>query len=89
MTSLTCDEQCQLKKKLADEERQLELQRQAEIEAEKNRRELEEFEKKFAKKKGKERKQRIVEEKQQNYYLPIIIAVISLLIAFGVYFTVL
>lgn len=67
--TIKCDESC--KKKIQD---QLETQKQKEliakqIEDEKNRIELEEFEKKFGKKKSRERKAVVVEEKEDNKYL--------------------
>lgn len=89
LTTIACDEQCEAKKRLAEEEKQLELQRQAAIEAEKNRRELEEFEKKIGKKKYKERKQRVVEEKKDNTNVIIAIASVSVIIVGVVlYFTI-
>lgn len=68
-----------MKKTLAENERQLELQRIAALEEEKNRRELAEFELKFAhKKKHKERKAKVSQEKKDS--TSVIIAVVSILI---------
>jgi predicted metal-dependent hydrolase len=78
ITTIDCDENCHEKKRLADQEKQIELQKQAELEAEKNRRELEMFEKKFAKKKFKERKKVVIEETKDNSKL--IIAISSVLV---------
>lgn len=59
------------------------------MEAEKNRRELELFEKKFGKKVHKERKQKFVVEKKSNQNLIMsAVAVSALLIACSLYFTI-
>lgn len=62
------------------------MQKKIELEAEKNRIELENYEKKFAKKKFRKR-QEFVEEKSDNKYLvKIVSAVVIVLISVGCYF---
>lgn len=79
------------KKKLAEEQKLLEEAKKAEIEAEKNRIELEHFEKKLAgKRKYRERKNRVNEDTAQSN-TTLIIAVVSgliLILASALYFTV-
>lgn len=83
---MECDDQCHEKKKLIEEEKRIELQKKLELEAEKNRIELENYEKKFAKKKFR-KKQEFVEEKSDNKNLIIAVsAVVIALIAVGCYF---
>lgn len=64
---LSCDEACISRqnelKRIADEQERVKREQQEE----KNRQELEEFEKKFGKKKHKERKQQIIEEKDNSH----------------------
>lgn len=66
---LSCDETCINRqnelKRIADEQERL----KREQEEEKNRLELEEFEKKFAKKKYKERKIQVIEEQNNSILL--------------------
>jgi NF-X1-type zinc finger protein NFXL1 len=62
-----CNEECEEKRCLIEEENRKKIQRELEIEAEKNRKELEEYEKKFGPKKFKERKKRFVEDEQNNF----------------------
>lgn len=85
---VACDEQCQAKKQLAEEELKVKLARKMELEAEKNRQELELFEKKFGKKAKKERKPKFVEAKKSNINLILSVAfsVSVVLIASGLYF---
>lgn len=87
ITVADCDSTCEEKKRLLEEENRKRIQKQLEIEEERNRKELEEFEKRNAPKKYKERKQRYVEEEKSNLSLKICIASIVLVIlAVGVYF---
>lgn len=74
-----CDEHCELRKKAAQSEKQLEFERLLAIEEEKNKRELAEFAQKFGtKKKFKERKLRVFEEKKD--YTNLTIAITSVFI---------
>lgn len=89
LTAIECDEVCMQKKMLADEQKLLENAKKAEVEAERNRLELENFEKKFGKKKYRERKTRVNEEVKNNS--PLIIACVSgfiVLSAIIFYFTI-
>lgn len=90
LTIVACDDQCQAKKKTAEEEKKLEIARKQELEAEKNKRELEIYEKKFGKKAYKEfRKQKIVEEEKDNSTLIIsLVSVSVVIVAVALYFTV-
>lgn len=74
ITTLDCNEECQEKKRLIEEENQRKLEQQRKLEEEKNRRELEEYEKKFGPKKYRERKQRYVEEKSSNIKMKVLIS---------------
>ncbi|KAG5674339.1 hypothetical protein PVAND_004314 [Polypedilum vanderplanki] len=90
ITFANCNEDCDEKKRLLDEEKQKKLEKQRAIEEEKNRRELEEYEKKIGPKKYKERKQRVVEEKKSNFKMIIgistaIILIIAILLYFMLY----
>lgn len=83
---LSCDEACFEKQKeaqkIADE--QTRIKREQEIE--KNRQEVEEFEKKFGRKKYKERKQKVVEENNTNQYIYAGAAVGVVVLAIFAYF---
>lgn len=83
-----CDSTCEERKRQIEEENQKKIQKQLELEEEKNRRELEEYEKKFGPKKYKERKQRHVEEEKSNKSLIIIAlsAFIAAIFAIVLYF---
>lgn len=83
-----CDEHCELRKKTAESEKQLELERLSAIEEEKNQRELAEFAQKFGtKKKFKERKLRVFEEKKDYTNLKIAItSVFIVIIAVSVFY---
>lgn len=63
---IACDESCVTKKNLILVNNQRRITELDKIEAEKNRKELEEFELKFGKKKQKERKLRVVEAEKNN-----------------------
>lgn len=86
ITSIACDETCESKRRIAEEEKENMLKEKLRAEAEKNQRELEEFEKKFGKKKYKERKRKVVEEEKDNKKLIIISALSVLLISMAIYF---
>lgn len=83
---MNCDDSCQVK---IEQERLLVAERerkQNESELEKNRQEMEEFEKKFGKKKYKERKPKIITTNNQFNYKPwlifvaVIISIVTALI---------
>ncbi|XP_055702161.1 NF-X1-type zinc finger protein NFXL1 [Phlebotomus papatasi] len=83
---LACDEQCSAKMAQKAKELEEKMAKQREEEAERNRQELEEFERKFGKKKPKERKRReIVDEKGTNWKLIAGSAVMAIVIAVAVY----
>lgn len=88
LTGIECDDVCIQKKKLAEEQKLMEIAKKAEMEAEKNRLELERFEKKFGKKKYRERKTKVNEEIKDNSTL-IITSVSGLVVlsALILYFT--
>lgn len=69
-----CDETCEEKKRLLEAENKKAIEMQLKMEEEKNRRELEEYQKKFGPKKFKERKRRTVEEEKSNKSLILIIS---------------
>lgn len=84
---LKCDEGCLAKqaeaKKIADEI----LRVKREQEAERNRIELEEFEKKFGKKKHKERKRQVAVESDNSHVLKLILAAgVVAILAIIIYF---
>lgn len=78
--TIACDENCFAKqdemKKIAEENERI----KREQEEQRNRQELEEFEKKFGKKKHKERKRQVVEEKQDAHLLKWAAASIAVII---------
>lgn len=86
--TLNCDEACtekqQLEQKIAEDAKRAKM----ELEMEKRRQELEEFEKKFGKKKYKERKKIVVEEKSNNLHIWIGGAVGVVILAAFLYFLV-
>lgn len=83
---LSCDEACADKqlqeKKITDETNRAKLEQ----ELEKNRQEVEEFEKKFGKKKYKERKKPIVAENNNKQHIYIGAAVGAIVLAVFVYY---
>lgn len=83
---LGCDEACTERqkeaKKIADEASRAKLEQ----ELEKNRQEVEEFEKKFGKKKYKERKRAVVEQDNKKQYVWIGAAVGAIALAVFVYY---
>lgn len=82
-----CDSTCEEKKRILEEENKKKVQRQLEIEEERNRRELEEFEKRNAPKKFKERKQKYVEEEENNLTKNLVIgAFVLVILGIGIYF---
>lgn len=84
---LICDDTCKIRLEeihLAAEEQQ---KKQKELEDEKNRLEMLEFEKKFGKKKFKERKRNVVEETESKTWMiwvgiPALLAVVSVIAYF-------
>ncbi|XP_037044387.1 NF-X1-type zinc finger protein NFXL1 [Bradysia coprophila] len=84
---LTCDDTCKVRReemRLAAEEQD---RKQKEIEDEKNRLEMLDFEKKFGKKKFKERKRSVVEETESKVWMiwigiPVVLAVVSVIVYF-------
>lgn len=84
---LSCDDSCKVRLeeiRLAAEEQE---RKQKEIEDEKNRLEMLDFEKKFGKKKFKERKRNVVEESESKVWMiwigiPVVLAVISVIAYF-------
>lgn len=67
ITAADCDNTCEEKQRLLDEENKKRIQKQLEVEKEKNRKELEEYQKKIGyTKKFKERKPKYVEEEKSN-----------------------
>lgn len=78
----TCTEKQHLDKKAAEEANRAKMEQ----EKEKQRQELEEFEKKFGKKKYKERKKVVVEEKTNNLHIYIGGAVGAVVLAAFIYF---
>lgn len=82
---MNCDDTCKVRLeeiRLAAEEQE---RKQKEIEDEKNRLEMEDFEKKFGKKKFKERKRNIVEETESKLWMvwigiPLLLAVVSVIV---------
>lgn len=88
ITVADCDSTCEEKKRILEEENRKKIQKQLEIEEERNRKELEEFEKRNAPKKFKERKKRFVEEEENNFTMKLVIAaVIVVILAMLAYFT--
>lgn len=81
---MNCDDTCKVRLdeiRLAAEEQD---RKQKEIEDEKNRLEMLDFEKKFGKKKFKERKRNVVEETESKTWMiwigvPVVLAVISVI----------
>lgn len=83
---MECDEICAERKEKQRCEAEAAEMRQRELEAERNRMELLDFEKKFGKKKYKERKRCQVEEKENNFgKILIAVSVAVILVSFGVY----
>ena len=89
LTTIDCDDNCIAKKKQIQEQHEQEQAKKLAYEEEKNKRELELYEKKFGKKKHKERKVRVVEETKDNTKLILTsVAVSVVLIAVILYFTI-
>ncbi|KAJ2940936.1 hypothetical protein O0L34_g10198 [Tuta absoluta] len=87
--NITCDESCEAKKLAIKLEKEREIQKQKQLEEEKNRRELEEYQWKLSgkKKKYKEKKM-IVQEDKRNFIQKYWIVIVSSLVVIfaGVYF---
>lgn len=90
LTEIECDDICMSKRKLAEEQKILEDAKKAEIEAERNRLELEHFEKKLAgKRKYRDRKNKEVVHTKEKDYSTLAIAVASgFIVALTLYFTI-
>lgn len=84
---IECDENCQAKERKAAEEKTQEDLRKQELEAERNKRELEIFENKFRKKKYRERRTQSVEDnKSDKKYLIIGFLVITVVLSCLAYY---
>lgn len=75
-----CNDECEERKRAAEEENKRRIEIELEKERIKNLREIEEYEKKFGPKKYKERKQKIIEVKKNNtkLYIYIVSAVFAI-----------
>lgn len=84
--TLTCDDVCAVKQKEVQQAAEAKLNQERLEELERNRLEVEEFEKKFGKKKHKERKRVVVEEKNDKYFVYIGAAVGVIILAIFAYY---
>lgn len=84
--TLNCDDACVDKQKETRKAAEAKDRQEREEELEKNRQEVEEFEKKFGKKKHKERKRVVVEEKNNKQFIWIGAAVGASVLAVFAYY---
>lgn len=87
LTIIDCDESCEAKKLAAEKDKKKKDEEQRLLEEERNKEELLMYEKKFGRKKYKERKVRVAEEKDDNTFKKIaLISTIAVLTAVLMYF---
>ncbi len=84
---LSCDDTCKIRQEEIRSAAEEQERKQKEIEDEKNRLEMLDFEKKFGKKKFKERKRTVVEEAESKVWMiwigiPVVLAVVSVIAYF-------